>query len=685
MTAGCENCNTHVDTTIATMAGPDAAPRDDQRAAVHELVCNHGRVLVVQATGWGKSAVYWAATRALRSEGAGCTLIVSPLLALMRDQVDAATAAGLHAATINSSNIDDWDDILARVNADELDVLLVSPERLANPTFAAKLPDLLSRCGLLVQDEVHSISEWGHDFRPDYQRLSNILLELNSAAAVLATTATANERVTADVAAQLGGTTVVLRGSLARASLRLGVEPGLNPTERYAWVADTLTHVAGSGIVYTLTVAETERLAGFLTSRGHHVAAYSSALTPDERQHLEQQLRNNDIKALIATSALGMGYDKPDIGFVIHVGSPASPVSYYQQIGRAGRALDDAVAVLLPAENDARLWEYFATAGIPAPAHVATLLEALTAAPQTVIGLETTTGLRRSRIAALLKLLAVSGHVDRNGSVWHATGVTYHHDHVKWETLATIRRTEADIMRDYAAGRGCLMQHLQTALDDPDPQPCGQCSSCTGAPVTSPTVDPATVAAAQAYLRGVDVNLEPRKLWPAGTDGYKGRIDGPATGRALAFADDPGWIGELPEVDVDGPINAAVSRGVIEMLRRFAKHWPVRPVAVVAVPSRTHPQRVASLATLIADAGNLALIDAFTTSGPGPEHDTASVKRANAIIAGLHLRDDVTVPDGPVLLVDDTSRTGWTVTVAGALLRNAGSGSVYPVVLHKLP
>jgi ATP-dependent DNA helicase RecQ len=294
--------------------------------------------------------------------------------------------------------------------------------------------------------------------------------------------------------------------------------------------------------------------------------------------------------------------------------------------------------------------------------------------------------MRRSRIEALLKLLAVTGHVDRNGSAWHATGLPYHHDHTKWEALATIRSTEAQIMRDFAAGRGCLMQHLQTALDDPNPAACGRCSTCTGEPVTFPTAPvPATVEAARAYLRGVDVVLEPRKLWPAGTNGYKGRIDGPAVGRALAFADDPGWNDELPVVGVDGPINDTVARGLIEVLRRFKTTWPERPVAVVAVPSRTHPQRVSSMATHIAAVGKLPLIDAFTITGPAPEHDTASMKRANAIIAGLHLRNGVSIPEGPLLLIDDMSRTGWTLTVAAALLRSAGSGPVYPVVLHKRP
>ncbi|HEY5880235.1 MAG TPA: DEAD/DEAH box helicase, partial [Nakamurella sp.] len=399
---------------IATVAGPEAHPREDQIRAVAELVEHRRRVLVVQATGWGKSAVYWGATAALRGRGAGPTLVVSPLLALMRDQIAAAQRAGLRAATINSTNVEDWAAVLDELRADRLDLLLVSPERLANPRFAAELPDLLARCGLLVIDEAHCVSDWGFDFRPDYQRLTRILLRLSPDTPVLATTATANERVTADVAAQLGDDTVTLRGSLARASLRLSVVPGLSTLDGYAWVADALATMPGSGIVYVLTVAETERLTGFLRERGHDVAAYSGQT--QNREELEDRLRHNQIKALVATSALGMGYDKPDLAFCLHLGSPSSPVAYYQQVGRAGRALDDAVAVLVPGASDERIWEYFATAGIPTDDMVRRVLGVLDDGPQSLPAIEAATGIRRGRLETLLKILAVDDVVTRDGS-----------------------------------------------------------------------------------------------------------------------------------------------------------------------------------------------------------------------------------------------------------------------------
>ena len=322
----------HLDRVLRSIASPGAMARDDQRAAVRALVATRARVLAVQATGWGKSAVYWAATSAIRSVGDGPTLVVSPLLALMRDQVKAAETAGLAAATINSTNVDDWNAVMRELEVGSVDLLLVSPERLANPAFADRIGPIIEGAGLVVIDEAHCISDWGFDFRPDYQRLSKVLTA-SASTPVLATTATANRRVTDDVAQQLGNATVVLRGSLARSSLRLSVVPGLGPLERYAWVDEALELLPGSGIVYVPTVADTERLAAFLTSRGHVVAAYSGKVESAIRERIEDDLRANRLQAVVATSALGMGYDKPDLGFCVHVGSPDSPVAYYQQVG----------------------------------------------------------------------------------------------------------------------------------------------------------------------------------------------------------------------------------------------------------------------------------------------------------------------------------------------------------------
>ena len=669
--------------TIAAVAGPDARPREDQVRAVEELVEHRSRVLVVQATGWGKSAVYWAATTALRELGKGPTLVVSPLLALMRDQIAAASRAGLRAATINSTNVDEWSAVLDDLRSRRLDVLLISPERLANPGFADQLPALLGECGLLVIDEAHCVSDWGFDFRPDYQRLTRTLLQLAPDTPVLATTATANQRVTLDVAAQLGAETVTLRGSLARASLRLAVVPGLSTLEGYAWVAEVLQTLPGSGIVYVLTVAETERLTAFLVDQGLDVAAYSGQT--DNREMLEGRLRRNEIKALVATSALGMGYDKPDLAFCIHLGSPASPVAYYQQVGRAGRALDDAIAVLVPGPPDERIWEYFATSGIPTDEQVERILDALGGGPQSLGGVEAVTGIRRGRLETLLKILAVDEVVTKSRNGWEATGRAWYFDKQKWSDLRRVRSAEADLMRRYAHGDGCLMEFLQRALDDPDPRPCGRCSVCDRrlpAPGARPSSE--LVEAARRFFRGRDVVIEPRKLWVSGLAGRKGKIAGVAPGRALAFADDPAW-GDVLRVlwQRDAPAPQEVLDGLVQVLVRWSASWQ-RPVAVVAMPSRRFPLLVGSLAEQVARVGRLPLVDALGVSGPPPTAEAASAVRARDLLARTSVRDGVSF-DGPVLLVDDTVRTRWTVTVASALLAEVGASQVMPLAVHLLP
>ncbi|HEV7655862.1 MAG TPA: DEAD/DEAH box helicase [Mycobacteriales bacterium] len=679
----------HLTGVLAGMAGPGAVPRPDQVEAVAALAAGR-RVLLVQATGWGKSAAYWAATAALREAGHGPTLVISPLLALMRDQVTAAGKAGLRAATVNSANVEDWQVVFDALGADEVDVLLVSPERLANPKFADRALPLLAKTGLLVVDEAHCISDWGFDFRPDYQRLTHLLAATTPGSPVLATTATANARVTADVAAQLGDDTLVLRGPLARASLRLAVAPGLDGVERFAWVADALDTLPGSGIVYALTVDQTESLAGFLAAQGHPVAAYTGQTEPDERARIEAALRANELKAVVATSALGMGYDKPDLGFCVHVGSPDSPVAYYQQVGRAGRALDEAVGVLLPAaESDPRIWEWFATATIPDPDAAARVLRVLPGpdgAAMSVPAIEAETGLRRGRLDALLKTLRVDGAVDRVGTGWVATGEPWQYDADKYGRVVAARRAEADLMREYAAGARCLMQVLTEALDDPTAGPCGRCSVCTGVlPAPGARPAPERVLAARRHLRGRRHVLEPRKLWPSG-GGRKGRIVGLAPGRAIAFADDPAWRDLIAEVGgPDGEPSDELRAALVDVLSRWSREWDERPLAVIPVPSRSRPRRVQGMAEHIATIGRLPLVDAISVTGTAPADEVSSGVRVRQLFDGLRLLDGIALPPGPVLLVDDLARSTWTITACAALLHDAGTGPVLPLVAHRRP
>ncbi len=709
---------------ITALAGPGATLRRDQATAVAALAQDGARVLVVQATGWGKSAVYWCATAARRAAGSGPTLVVSPLLALMRDQVEAATRAGLRAVTINSSNVGDWSAIEDQLRADAVDVLLVSPERLANPSFGRRVLDALSgRLGLLVIDEAHAISDWGHDFRPDYRRVTDVLARLDPATPVLATTATANARVTADVATQLGAATTVMRGPLGRDSLQLAVTPHLTPLERLAWVAEHLPRLSGSGIVYALTVADAERATRAIRAvRGEEcpVATYTGRLEPAERERLEDALRANTVKALVATSALGMGYDKPDLGFVVHLGSPPSPVSYYQQVGRAGRGIDHALVVLLPSHADEGVWRHFATATLPDERMARRLLDALgpvdhdggPAGAHSIASLESVTGLRRGRVELLLKQLAVDGAVDRTPDGWISTGRPWSYDAQHYAGIVAVREREASIMRDYLAGRSCLMELLRHSLDDDEAAPCGRCSVCLGRlpePLMQrPSVE--TVATVARVLRGVDHVHEPRAMWPGGTFGRRGRIpaaEAAAEGRVLVQMDAPEWQHVARDcLDRPGDAPPELLEGLVDVLVRWRPQWRRRPDLVVsfatrhaapneavggdadegAVGPRPYPIAAQAAAHLGA-VGQLEVVD-WPVRPPAPGGERPSGARE---AAAWQERLDATGPPGAevdgrcVLLVVDATASGWPVTLAAAALRRAGADEVLPLVIRREP
>lgn len=633
----------------------------------------------------------------------------------MRNQVEAAARAGIRARTINSANPEEWEGIQAEVAAGEVDVLLVSPERLNNPDFRDQvLPKLSAATGLLVVDEAHCISDWGHDFRPDYRRLRTMLADLPPGVPVLATTATANARVTADVAEQLGtgaGTdALVLRGPLDRESLSLAVLTLPDAAHRLAWLADHLGELPGSGIIYTLTVAAAEEVTAYLRHRGHTVSSYTGKTENADRQQAEDDLQANRVKALVATSALGMGFDKPDLGFVVHLGSPSSPIAYYQQVGRAGRGVEHAEVLLLPGREDEAIWQYFASVAFPPEEQVRRTLDVLAQAgrPLSLPALEPLVDLRRTRLETMLKVLDVDGAVHRVKGGWTSTGEPWAYDAERYAWVARQRATEQQAMRDYAAATGCRMEFLRRQLDDEEAAACGRCDNCAGARFTA-EVSSTALDTARGELGRPGVELEPRKMWPTGLAAVgvdlKGRIpagEQASTGRALGRLSDIGWGNRLrpmlaPQAP-DQPVPDDVAQAVVAVLADWARGpggWasgapdaPARPVGVVALPSRSHPQLIGSLAARIAEIGRMPLLGALAYTDQAPEFGSVSSNSAQRV-RGLHqtltvppaLADALAESAGPVLLVDDRAESGWTIAVAARLLRRAGAKEVFPLVL----
>ena len=679
-----DGMSTHSDalSILRTLVGRDDAEfHDGQFEAISALVDDHARALVVQRTGWGKSAVYFVATLLLRQRGSGPTILVSPLLALMRDQIAAAARAGVRAVAINSTNPHEWAGIQQALAADEVDVLLVSPERLNNPAFREQqLPELVRRTGMLVVDEAHCISDWGHDFRPDYRRLRDLIAELPATVPVLATTATANSRVVADVAEQLGGA-LTIRGPLARKSLRLGVLTLPDAAARLAWLLTHLGGLPGSGIIYTLTVSAAENTARLLREAGHDVHAYTGQTDTAEREVLEQRLKGNDLKALIATSALGMGFDKPDLGFVLHLGAPSSPVAYYQQVGRAGRATDNADVLLLPGPEDEAIWHYFATASMPSQARAEAVIRELDGEPTSTPALEARVDIRRTPLELLLKVLDVDGAVRKVQGGWISTGQPWTYDRERYERIAGEREAEQQHMLEYESTSECRMAYLQRALDDPTAAPCGRCDNCAGAWFPTDVGEDAA-AAASSSLDRVGVPIDPRAQWPVGSPLARGNI-APAEraleGRALARLTDLGWGNTLRTVfaSPDAPGSPAMVAACVRVLADWG--WETRPVAVVSLPSRSRPLLVDSVARGLAAAGRLPYLGALDYAVPpsgGPGGNSAF--RLAQVMGAFAVPATMELPDGPVLLVDDLADSRWTLTVAARVLRQAGAGGVLP-------
>jgi ATP-dependent DNA helicase RecQ len=638
--------------------------------------------------------VYFISTRALRDAGKGPTLVVSPLLSLMRNQVTAANNLGLVADHYTSSNPDSWEEIERKLIGNQIDLLLISPERLANEDFQAFVASSsLAKVGLLVIDEAHCISDWGHDFRPDYQRLGRLIRNLPQRTSVLATTATANDRVVEDVLRQIGEGTPLIRGSLARKSLKLQVIHGLNSAERLAWLSDHLNDLDGSGIIYTLTKRDADRVAEWLQSRGHRVEAYHADLGADKEEsnrlriEREELLLNNEVKALVSTVALGMGFDKPDLGFVVHYQSPGNLVAYYQQIGRAGRAIDSAHAVLFLGEEDDSIHDYFIDQAAPSADNITSVLSALENAESglSVPKIMGEVDLKKNEVEKVLKCLSVlePSPVVKVGSAWNRTPQAYDHDHVRDRELKKRREEERARFVTFATSPGCYMQQVRQELNDSLAEPCGQCSNCLGADVVPTGYEDDTLAAAQRFLDESEFDFEPRKRWESGAlpeYGFTGNIRPELRcepGICLSYFGDPGvgsWVrddkhlGHFRDELVEAALQGLIRKGVSGRVE-----W------ITAVPSR-RSQAVPEFAERLASRLEVPFIDSVAkVKDTPPQKEQRNSFHQSANLDGAF--EVTTARTGTVLLVDDMVDSRWTFTIVGALLRQQGADAVIPFAL----
>ena len=662
--------------------------RDGQEEAIQQMTDGDHRLLVVQKTGWGKSFVYFISTKILREAGCGPALLVSPLLALMRNQIAAAERMGVRAATINSDNIAKWTEVEAKIKQNEIDILLISPERLANERFRAEILGGLSlHVSLVVVDEAHCISDWGHDFRPHYRLLERFIRNMPSNIKLLATTATANNRVVEDLENVLGPNLRISRGDLNRPSLTLQTIRLESKAERLAWLSHQLAALAGHGIIYTLTVRDANQVANWLNSQGFDVEAYTGE-SGSCRPELEQALSENRIKALVATTALGMGYDKPDLSFVIHYQMPSSVVAYYQQVGRAGRALNAAYGILLSGKEEDDIANWFIKSAFPTNEEVKEVVAQLEAHPAglSVPQLLKEVNLSQGRVEKTLSLLALESPppITKNGRHWQKTEVSLSEDFwERAERLTTLRRIEQQRMREYV--HLPFGQHMSFLISELDGDPSDVITSSLQA--LSEDFPKDKLREANIFLKRYHLPINPRKQWPNGglkhsnNHGKIAKSYQANSGKVLSFLGDAG-LGDL--VNVGKNQQQYFSDELIDACVVMFKEWDPQPAPtwVTCVPSLRNPTLVPDFAKRLAQALNLSFRVAIEKTDSRPEQNkfNNSFQQARNVDGSLApIRDQIL--SSPVLLVDDVILSGWTLTISSWLLRKNGSGEVWPLAL----
>jgi ATP-dependent DNA helicase RecQ len=597
---------------------------------------------------------------------------------------------GVRAATINSDNQDVWTEVEVKLRHNEIDILLISPERLANERFCEEvLPNITAKISLFVIDEAHCISDWGHDFRPHYRLIERYVGKLSKSVRLLATTATANNRVMEDLSAVLGRELKILRGDLNRPSLTLQTIRIPKRAQRLAWLVQQLATLPGQGIIYTLTVDDAQQVADWLKTRRFNVEAYTSEIG-DRREELEQALLHNQVKALVATTALGMGYDKPDLAFVIHYQTPGSVVAYYQQVGRAGRALDSAYGILLTGEEDANIVDWFIKSAFPTRQQAADVLDALEVEPNglslpELLGRVNVSARRVKKTLELLSLESPSP-IAKQVAKWRLTDATLSDSF--WDRadrLTALRRDEHKEMREYVdLPFDEHMSFLIQALDGD--------SSTVGAPNLPPLsseTNPALVREAVTFLRSASLTMAPRRMWPkGGVPQYQLNGTIPENlrlqpGIALCIWGDEGW-GNLVKQgkDYDGNFADELVGACLNMIRGW-KPDP-EPTWVACVPSLRHPDLVPNFARRLASGLGLTFHQVLAKVDARPEQKTMtnSIQQVCNVYGSLAL-NSLPVPSGPVLLVDDIVSSRWTLTISGWLLRKNGSGEVWPLALSQ--
>ena len=667
---------------IKRLYGENARFREGQYEAI-EAVMTKKRVLVVQRTGWGKSLVYFVCTKLMRQENRGTTLVVSPLLVLMDNQIQAAEKMGLRCDVLNSSVKELRSDIIESLKSGELDILFITPETLFSEDVQKNIKDI--KIGLFVVDEAHCISDWGHDFRLEYGKLKAVVSALPANVPILATTATANDRVINDLEQQLGGNVYISRGPLTRSSLSIQVLELPSRIERYAWILENINKLSGSGIIYCLTQRDCDYLAAFLKENGVSAEAYYSKKSADGEQKnkkIEESFRKNEIKVIVATIKLGMGYDKGDIAFVIHYQMPQNIVSYYQQIGRAGRNIDRAYVFLMFGKEDEDILNYFINTAFPTEKETEDIMRFIKSRDGAKYGqILSALNIRKQRVEKALDFLVNDGFVMKDKSVYYASPKPFVYKKDHYDAITKMRIAEMEQMKSLARAKSCYSKFIVNCLDDHSASDCGCCANCLSHEILPSHPSLQYVHVAEKYINGLVIKIEPRKMWVYSDCTESGKIPVPnQTGICISKYGDPGY-GELVKRDKYSKdkrfCNELVGKGA-ELLRPIVKQNGIK--FITCVPS-LRSGIVRDYSERLADSLGLTFIEVLEKRSAKQQKEMQNSEHqcGNAFLS-FYTAENAVVPE-KIILVDDIVDSRWTLTVCGHRLCERGCKEVYPFAM----
>ncbi len=666
---------------LHSVYGDNARFREGQYEAI-EATLTKKRTLVVQRTGWGKSLVYFICAKLIREDSGGVALVVSPLLSLMDNQMSAAVAMGLRCEMLNGSTKDRRVEILSKMEMGEVDLVLVTPETLFAEGVFERITGKI-KIGLFVVDEAHCISDWGHDFRMEYSRLSMVVRGLPSSVPVLATTATANDRVVCDLERQLGTGVYVSRGPLSRDSLYIQVLNMTDKVSRYAWILENVPKFTGSGIIYCLTRADCEHLSDFLRQNGIDAEAYYSRMgKEDENRETLERFYNDEIKVLVATVKLGMGYDKGNIAFIIHYQSPANIVSYYQQIGRAGRNIPRANIFLMSGKEDEDIVNHFIDTAFPTKEESEGVIHLLKEEGDlSLYQLYARLNLRFDRVSKAIEFLLQGGYIEKSGRYYTLTSSPFIYNSEYYGAITEIRRSEWRQMRMLSKESGCYLRFIVSSLDDGEARNCGHCANCSGKEFGE-EVSLSSLESASNYINASILTIEPRKKWSLyrfeGDIGAK-KIEGTALrGISLSRFGDPGY-GRMVKDSIDAGYRfpSVLIGRACELLLPIIKEEGITHLC--AVPP-IEGDRIELFAKELASALKIEYFSPLKRTGRVPQVAMANgVLKCKNAYESLSLAQDK-VPQG-VLLIDELADSRWTLTVAAHLLSVGGAERVFPFTL----